>query len=398
MFCPECGTKNEKNAKFCAECGSKIIDDRPQIKVIGPSNKKPLTKKAKIIISIVVILSIGLITFFSICSNKFKASSIAEGYFVALKDKDAEALYKYLDVENNEFTSKKIFEKVYDGKKENIINYSVVDEAASADGLNALVTINYTKKGSNKTSSETISLVKEKSKKYLFFNNWKISDESSMIVENNKFNVPKGSTLSLEGIKVDKKYLKNDRDSKYDTYVIPELFIGKYNVVITLKNGLKLEEKVKVSSVGTNNLTDLKLEDSVEKILKKELPSIIDNLYDAAIEDKEFNDIKKDYEYENANLESFEESYKQFMDYLSDSLTQFKVTDIDIENIKVTSEGYLYVTADVDYEYTLNYSFLGEEKTKTKESDDIMYFTFDYFKDNFKLIDISSMTSYFSKY
>jgi len=168
MFCPECGIKNVKNAKFCAECGSKIIDDRPKIKVIGPLNntKKPMTKKTKIIISISVILCVLIIAFFGICSAKFTPSKIAEGYFVALKDKNADELYKYLDVKNSGFTNKKLFEKVYDGKKDNIINYSVVDEVESADGLNALVTINYTKKGSNKVSSETISLIKEKSKKY----------------------------------------------------------------------------------------------------------------------------------------------------------------------------------------------------------------------------------------
>lgn len=400
MFCPECGIKNVKNAKFCAECGSKIIDDRPKIKVIGPLNntKKPMTKKAKLVISISVILCVLIIAFFGICSAKFTPSKIAEGYFVALKDKNVDELYKYLDVKNSGFTNKKLFEKVYDGKKENIINYSVVDEVESADGLNALVTINYTKKGSNKVSSETISLIKEKSKKYFFFNDWKISNESSMIIENNKFNVPKDSVLSLEGIKVDKKYLKNEKDAEYDTYVIPELFAGKYNVTINLKNKLKLEEDVKVSSVGANNLTNLKLEGSIENKLEKDFPNIIEKLYEDAIKDKTFDDVKKDYNYGDANLESFEESYNHFVDYLSDSLTKFKVIDVDIENIKVTSDGYLYVTVDVDYEYTLNYSFLGEEKVKTKESDDIMYFTFDYFKDNFKLIDISSMSSYFSKY
>lgn len=398
MFCPECGSKNEKYAKFCGECGAKIIDDSPKAKVIGPSNKKPMKKKTKIILAIIVIICASLIVFFGVGINKFKASSVAKEYFIALKDKDESKLYKYLDVKDSGFTIKKIFEKVYNGDKENIINYSVVEEAASADGLNALVTINYTKKGSSKKYSETISLFKEKSKKLFFFDNWKISNESSMLVENNKFNVPKNSELILEGIKVDKKYLKNSKNSEYDTYVIPELFIGKYSVKVILKNGLQLTENVKVDSVGANNLTDLKLDNSIEKTLEKDLPSIIEKLYGSAIEDKDFSEIKTDYEYEGANLDSFEESYNHFVDYLSDSLKEFKVTDIDIENIKVTSDGLLYVTVDVDYEYTLNYSFFGEEKNKTDESDDVMYLTFDYVKDNFKLVDISSMASYFSKY
>lgn len=402
MFCPECGKKNEKGAKFCEHCGAKMEDNtsnaKPTSKEKKPINKKSMSKKCKIILGIVIVLAILLIIFFCVFGSKYKPSKIAEEYFVALMNEDTDKLYQYLDVSNKDFTTKKIFKKVYDVEDEEILNYSVQSETKSADGLSTTVTINYTLKGDSKVSTENIYLVKEKGKKLLFFDNWQISDRNSMVVEDAEFRAPKGSTITIEGIKVDKKYLKNSSSSSYDNYVIPQMFVGDYDITVNLKNGIILKDDVKISGSGTTNLTNLEVDESIEKNLEKSLPNIIDTLYKSAIDKKSFDDIKENYKYGEADLDGFKNAYEDFSDYISDSLTKFTVKEVDIEKTNITSDGLLYVTADVEYEYTLDYEFSGEKQTKTKESSDIMYFTLDYVKNEFKLVDMSSMATYFSRY
>ena len=77
--------------------------------------------------------------------------------------------------------------------------------------------------------------------------------------------------------------------------------------------------------------------------------------------------IKGHNKYENSDLSKLEESYNDFVDSLSDTLVKFKVSEIDILSCEVTNQGYLNVTVDVEYDYTVKYSFLGQEETKEKE-------------------------------
>lgn len=412
MYCPDCGKKNDNEANFCGYCGTKLVSNvkkvkvkdsqksnpKPKKNITKPTEKKKVSIKSKIVIAILAILVILLIVFFCVFGGKCKASKVAEGYFVALMNKDTDSLYQYLEVDNKDFTSKKLFEKIYEGEKEKLVNYSVQKEDKSVNGLSTSVTIDYTLEGDSKESSKTIYLIKGKYKKFLFFDNWQISDENSIIVEDVVFKVPKGATITLEGVKVNKKYLENMGSSSYDRYAIPKMFKGKYDVNVKLKNGIILKGEVKVNNSGTINLTNLDVDENTEKKLEKQLPSIIEDLYKSAMDDKSFYDIKKSYEYSKADLDDLEESYEDFANYISDTLTKFTVKNVDVEGCKITSKGYLYIEANVEYEYTLDYEFLGEKQTKTKETEDTMYFTFDYVKGEFKLVDMSSMATYFSRY
>ena len=58
MFCGECGTKNEKGAKFCEKCGAKLEvaeekKESPKAQQQPVKTSKPMTKQNKIIIAAV---------------------------------------------------------------------------------------------------------------------------------------------------------------------------------------------------------------------------------------------------------------------------------------------------------------------------------------------------------
>ena len=160
MFCPECGKKNENGAQFCEYCGAKIAEES---KVVLPKTpRKPMKKKTIVIISIVSALVVILVVGGIVLSSNFKPSKIAVNYFVALMNNDTDKIYDYINVPDSEFTTKKMFTEVVDTEKEDLLNYKIVSEEKSTDGLSAQVKISYTLEGDKTPLTTTIYLVKDK--------------------------------------------------------------------------------------------------------------------------------------------------------------------------------------------------------------------------------------------
>ena len=392
MFCPECGKKNEEGAQFCEHCGAKIVEES---KVVLPKQpRKPMKKKTKIIIIVAVILVLVLGVGGFILSESFKPSKIATDYFEALMNNDTNKLYGYIDVPKNEFTTKKIFTEVTDSEKKNMVNYQVVSEEKSSDGLSAQVKISYTLEGRQTPLTTTIYLVKDKKNKMLIFDNWKISDGSSLVEKDYEITVFKDATVKLEGVEVDKKYKEDSDSTRYDTYVIPALFKGEYDVDVTLKNGLTTTSKVDVDNYGTN-INTFELSDKDEKALEEAIKDNVNKLYKSAIDQKAFGDIKGDFEYEESDLDDLEDAYESFARYIKNNeLLSYEVTDVKVDRLSVTEKGYIYVTVDIDYKYSAKKYF--SEETVSDTDSDTAYLTFDY-SDGFKLVDMTGLSTYFSR-
>ena len=396
MFCPECGKKNLSEAKFCEHCGAKIVDDTKVIKEKKPKkDKKPMSKKNKIIISIIIVLCVILTIVGLILSNNYKPSKVALEYFTALMENDTDKLYDYISVPENEFTTKEMFKKVNDDNDDDddLLNYKVTSEKISNDGLTAEVEISYTKEDDKTTSTKTIYLVKDKKNKLLIFDNWKISNQSSMINEDYTITTIKDATLKLEGITVDEKYKENS-SYNYDTYVIPALFKGTYDVTISLKNGLTTKTTINVNNSYSANINDLELSDEDEDNLENTIKDNINTLYKAAIEKKTFDDVKTSFEYDDADLSDLESSYNSFSNSIN-GLIEYNVDEVEIEDISINSDGYLYVQTKISYKYTAEKYI--QDETVSKEDNDIAYLTFDY-NDGFKLVDMLGLATYFSRY
>lgn len=386
MFCGECGKKNEKGAKFCEECGAKLQNDvKGEIKDFGSKNKKLI-----ILICALVVVIFGIYNFLI---GKYGPEAVAKDYFLAVMNADADSIYDYLDIKEGKFTSKKIFKKVFNVQKEDLVNYSVSSFEKSSDGLTATAHINYTLKGKSSSESTDINLVHDKKNKFLIFENWKISDRFMETVNDFVLTVPKDSSVVIEDVKLDKKY-KTDGSKDADVYKIPEMFKGKYDVKVTLKNGLSLEDDVNVTGYKSASINNLKVSSSDQKKLEKKLPEIIEKLYQDAIEKKSFEDVKKDYEYDGSDLSKLESSYNSFMKIISaGGLKKFNVKKVKINSTRFDDD-IIRVTADVDFDYTASYKILDNEKESSGNNSDIMYFDFDYSKD-FKLVNISSMAKLF---
>ena len=393
MFCPECGKKNENGAQFCEHCGAKIAEES---KVVLPkAPRKPMKKKTIVIISIVSALVVILVVGGIVLSSNFKPSKIAVNYFVALMNNDTDKIYDYINVPDSEFTTKKMFTEVVDTEKEDLLNYKIVSEEKSTDGLSAQVKISYTLEGDKTPLTTTIYLVKDKKNKLLIFDNWKISDGSSLVEEDYDITVYKGATVKLEGVEVPEKYKEESISQRYDTYVIPAIFKGEYDAEVTLKNGLKTKSVLDTTGYDSS-LTDFELSENEEKELTSSIKDYVSKLYKAALEGKSFDDIKKDYEYKGSDLDELEKAYKSFASSIKNSgLTKYSLKDVEISRYSINTEGYLYVTVNTEYDYTVKSYF--SDETVDNDDEDTAYLTFDY-SDGFKLVDMTGLATYFSRY
>lgn len=393
MFCPECGKKNENGAQFCEHCGAKIAEES---KVVLPKTpRKPMKKKTIVIISIVSALVVILVVGGIVLSSNFKPSKIAVNYFVALMNNDTDKIYDYINVPDSEFTTKKMFTEVVDTEKEDLLNYKIVSEEKSTDGLSAQVKISYTLEGDKTPLTTTIYLVKDKKNKLLIFDNWKISDGSSLVEEDYDITVYKGATVKLEGVEVPEKYKEESISQRYDTYVIPAIFKGEYDAEVTLKNGLKTKSVLDTTGYDSS-LTDFELSENEEKELTSSIKDYVSKLYKAALEGKSFDDIKKDYEYKGSDLDELEKAYKSFASSIKNSgLTKYSLKDVEISRYSINTEGYLYVTVNTEYDYTVKSYF--SDETVDNDDEDTAYLTFDY-SDDFKLVDMTGLATYFSRY
>ena len=114
------------------------------------------------------------------------------------------------------------------------------------------------------------------------------------------------------------------------------------------------------------------------------------------MEGKSFDDIKKDYEYKDSDLDDLEDAYKSFVSSIKNSgLTKYSLKDVEISRYSINTDGYLYVTVNTEYDYTVKSYF--SEETVDNDDEDTAYLTFDY-SDGFKLVDMTSLATYFSRY
>ena len=414
MFCGECGTKNKKGDAFCKECGSKLesveVTTNKTKKEVSNAPKKPMAKSTKIIIGVVAVVVAALVALFIILGNITNPKNVAKEYIQAVVNKDGNKLYSYLCIEGDStFVSKNVFnnyikEKI---KDDAVTNYKITEVEYSTGKLQATVRFTYTTKNSSSEKTGKVTLTKDKSKKYLFFDNWKINDSiDTAVVKDYTLKVTKGSTLTYGGIKVDKKYLDSSKSStEYDVYVLPQVFGYETVVKAVLPSGLEIEEKVTPStyysthtvSFDEDTLTDA-AKNKIIEVAKKDLNTI----YTSAIAKKSFADIKSNFDVKGIDLTKFEQSYNNFVIKLgneSNILTSFTVTNASIYDIDLDSNGYLEVEFKVNYDYAIKYTdYSNNEKTHSDSDYDYMTVTLTYKNGTYYLVNINELETYFSRY
>lgn len=405
MFCGECGTKNVKNAKFCEKCGAQIkaekIVTEKEVK-----EKQPMSKKTKTTLTIGGIVAVVIIGIFIFLNSLASPKNIAEKMFNATADYDFETIYEFLDVEKNEFTTKEMFKNIMskdidEDDKVQVVNYTVSDPVYSEDKMTSTVTITYLLKDRSESGTYDVKLVKSKDKKWLFFDNWKVVMNDFDIANNYEIQVAKGSKVTLEGIVLGEQYLdKESSTEQLDVYKMPAMFEANYDLSIELPMGIKKEEKIKVRDEGyyKYRLSVSDLSDEEKTKLTNISKTNLEVLYNGVKDQKSFDDIKSSFEYDGANLSNLKSDYELLVKNIGKSLTTIDFTTITLSDISIKSDGNIELYLKANYNYTVSYESGDETKTHDSSDYDYLYLTYSYVNGEYKLVDTSSLNTYFSKY
>lgn len=402
MICENCGTKNDISSKFCESCGSAL---KAPVQPVQAKEKKPLSKQTKMVIGGLVVAVIAVIGIFLFLSSMFTPEKEATKYFEAVMNRDFDKLYSYVDVKKSSLTTKKVFKEIMDEQEDDdnykkLMNYKVTKTENSLDGLSIEVTISYVLEGSSSSSEKTITLAKDKKKKFLFFDNWKIQNSTLECIENTKLEVLAGSKVEIAGVELKKSNLNTQEStSEYDVYNLPAMFKTEYPVEVEFPYGFEIETSFTPSSYYATKRIDVD-EDALsaesKQVIINAIKKNLTTIYNAAIANKEFSAIKSDFEYTGSDLSDLESEYTSFKTSLNNrtrKLTKITFDDVEIRSLS-TDDGMLEVNFRANCDYEVKYKSGDTDKTSSSDSYMYSYMTFDY-NNTYQLVDIDNFKYYF---
>ena len=421
MFCPECGTKNDDDARFCENCGTKLQEqeitqgkeqgqNQAQTQVQAqpkPANvvpRQPMSSKTKMILVLAALVVVAIIVF-SVVGNKLTdPERIALNYFKDVASADWEKVYNYYDLSESEFVNKSMYKKAVEkNEKIDYTNYAIKNdndlsnllESNDTDnsknqGISRKIKIEYALKNSNDTNlTYTVKLVKAKKKKLLFFDNWKVVPED-MLAKDYSIRTLKNVTVKLDGIELSDKYLKekssnsesessSNYESKLNTYEIPSLFKGNHKIEFTGKFIEKYKDNIKVSATSDYcySYTNPEIKESIVEELEDKSEDVVKKLYEAAIDNKEFDSLELPYKFYKDNKDDIEDRYDDLVDNMDKTSysSEIAVKSIDLKEFEITDdnsyidEGTISATIAYKSEYEAEFAKKVEDKEEKKKDE-----------------------------
>jgi hypothetical protein len=353
-----------------------------------------------IIIAVVIVLGIGA---YKIGSDMTSPKRIAKDYIKAVIGNDNDKLYGYLEIDGDKtFVSKKIFKEIMKDRKTEVDNFSITDVEYGEGKLTAKVKFSYTTKKDTSEKTDYVSLTKQKGKKYLIFDDWKLSANlsNSLITKDYSVVVPKNAKIEFAGVEVAEKYLDKDKATDTtDTYVLPQVYMTETTIKITLDNGIEFEKSVTPSTYYNSvnvKFDEDSLSDDEKETLTDNAKKIIGNLYENAIAGKKYDDIKSDYEKASKKLEDNYNTFVSDIESATNKLKSFSVTSVSIYDLSLNDDGDMEVEFKVNYDYEVEYTNYKNE-TLTSEKSNYGYMTIVVTKDKngYELVNIKELKTYF---
>lgn len=417
MYCGGCGTKIEQDDKFCGNCGAVNNNQESKTNPVNDSKpRQPMSKQKKIIMGVVALVVIALAVVYNQLSTLTSPKEIAKDYISAVVEKDADKLFKHVNVDkNNPFVSKKVFNEIVktstdDDKSEtDIESYTIKNTEYSSDKKTVKIKVSVKLKETSYENDLIVSLTKQDKKKWLFFDNWKLSESEtkSLFVKDYKINAPTGSKVTYAGIDVDKKYLdKSKTTSTTDVYILKQVFSVATDIKVELPSGFKIEKSITPSQYSNSYTAKISL-DNLDSKEQQKITDIVKNdldvIYDGLINKKEFKDISSKLSCSGEDTKKIEANYKELLsdsETSSTTLTSIDFTVLKLTDLDITDDGYYKFDIRIDYKYSIKYTNTFSEEEQTKESSKYSYIDFTYSnKDNkYKLVEVDELVSYFSKY
>lgn len=358
MFCEKCGAKNEDGAKFCEECGAALAESETQKSVFvapkvaegapspafggGKTPAKPMSLKSKIILITAGILIVLCGVLYSAGKAMTNPEKIVKRFVESIISQDYAGAYDCLDIGDSELTTKDMFVKVMGNRGEDadlgILNYEIA-EAPAESPLVKNYTVIYTQKNSSGTSSMDVTLVKQASKKWLFYDDYKIA-EDGLVAKNYTITIPAGTEFYIDGVLVSESYKNAEESSETEkVYVLPMVFTGLHEMRVTAPFA---EEKVFEEDVydgGSVDVYTLELTEAAKTEVSQTAEAFVKDFVTNAVSKQ---DIDKVQAYFASNLDS---------EYVQELYADLQKYGIDEEGVGIKSVVFNGFKSVPDAEY-----------------------------------------------
>lgn len=364
MYCPNCGTKNEDGAKFCAECGASIEGNiasqntadkvAPQINAApfepaaatAPAKSFVMTTKTKVIIAAsaaaVVFLVILFAVFYFVGAKATDPQKVVKQYISYKVSYDYGNLYDTLAIPKGDFTTKKQFLDIMDR------NYKVTAERVKTISIrelpkstksNKIYIVSYTTKFNSSPKTEIVKLVRD-SKAWLFFTTYKV-DASSYLVSHYNIAVPKGSKLTIDGVTVKNNYLsKTKSTTTADDYDLSNIFAGSHKISVKASYIKDFSDTININSLDASEpyvVTGIKLTDDSFSQIKKQAQDALTLMINSAFEDKNFSDIQSQLNIDSSQKDTISKAYDEFKEDAFPRKEGFIYSDLKISGFAASS-------------------------------------------------------------
>lgn len=344
MYCQNCGKEASSVGKFCEFCGKETgFTNNDGVKVPSTSNIK-LSKKQKVIIGAACIVLVLGVILYQLGASLSRPEAVAEKYFASLAKADYEKAYKFLSLPQSEFLTKESYVKYSQekyGTSAWIATFEIPEEKSydkdtnrvrKEDSLFKSVNISYIKKGDSYPDYMTLQVAKSGSKKYLLFDEWKVTP-GDIIQEEWLISVPKGAVLFIDGKEVKKENIikeqavnwfeDNDDHARYEVYSVKKVFPCKHEVKVTMQNGKETVQTLASQETTIKIVPDDTLEKMVKDIIKKHNEN-----WAAAMNTLDINHMKETV---IENSEAWQNILSAINDRKNYSSTKFTETLISLE-------------------------------------------------------------------
>ena len=332
--CAHCGKMLKPNSHFCNGCGTPVAAapiTRPVSAAPRPGafsatfKREPPVQKRKMNIWALACVA-GVVLFFVIGNVVTDPLYLAKTYASAVYKQRYSSIYPLLDVRNEGLTSRDVFEKMLSKSTNNIsvgniVNYEIIESSrpgsSNEQELSKNYTIQYVVQDSGATRTQRITFVRHKDNILLFFPKWKIAADS-FIARNYSIIVPSGAEVMIDNVRLGSKYLSTDKTrAYYDTHVIPDIFIGEYEVQVSLPFAETNKRNIRASNNNSVTIDDFKLRDSSVVELTRKLADNNQKIYSAAMSGMPFQAISSLFLSEASIQQNAEQQYKSFRENIN---------------------------------------------------------------------------------
>lgn len=300
---------------------------------------------------------------------------IAEDYFKCLKNKDYAGMYSYLEIEESDYINEEMYVKFMqqnDSEIGNVVNYNILDEKDYYKGnyggeyydydsdydsdydyndeqsLTKNYYVEYVTQGSSSTNEYVIRLIKLKSKKFLFFDNYRVASFVT-VADNVTVCSPAGTKAYVDGVELTNPDKATEETDWLDVYTIPQMFAGAHSFTTSSDY---YEDTVLETYVESDREVYIEAELSYEtqKSLWETSDSIIKALLSGAAIEKPFSELGiKDI---TGNMK---DDYNSLVNNFGESVTGCRVDSIDRYDDIQYDNGVAEFESYVEYQYSYDY-------------------------------------------